>query len=483
MPRTSARAFLATRMLLLAVAGGGLVAGLAFAAAPAEAAPSITITKQVVGEGPATTKPQARTYTAGTRLTWQYVLTNTGTEPVYNPHVTDSQGNPVTGCPASLAPGQSGTCTSADTVGGGLYGTPATAPTLMAATLPLGVTDKPYEWPLPRTGSPAPTISLTSGSLPSGMRMDTSGVISGTPTTVGNSTFTVAARNSAATATQTYTISVRDAAPAISSMSLSTATAGRTYSEQVIATGKNITWGVIDGALPAGLNLNPATGVISGTPTAEGSARFALSASNSGGTVSRSINLTVQAGPPTLADTNLPDARYGVAYSQQVPGVGKGLTYKVVSGRLPSGLTMNSAGLITGASNAVWTQKSGDRQTFSVEASNTAGSAVARIDLKGYPAPPPPAPWTGTLSRTVMAPSISAIGSYCIPDMQLELLAVEFTQAKDARLTNSTACTSSKSNLQIRSVSGAGTYRFELKNKNITGETAPFTLSVVVKAS
>ena len=55
------------------------------------------------------------------------------------------------------------------------------------------------------------------------------------------------------------------------------------YETKLAATGGVLprTWEVIDGKLPPGLNLDPATGAITGTPTALGQFRFAVEVSDS----------------------------------------------------------------------------------------------------------------------------------------------------------------------------------------------------------
>ncbi|WP_240148295.1 ice-binding family protein [Diaminobutyricibacter tongyongensis] len=69
--------------------------------------------------------------------------------------------------------------------------------------------------------------------------------------------------------------------PAITSGAPTGATAGTPYSFTVTATGTPApTFAVTAGALPAGLKLNTSTGLISGTPTAVGSANFTITASN-----------------------------------------------------------------------------------------------------------------------------------------------------------------------------------------------------------
>lgn len=71
---------------------------------------------------------------------------------------------------------------------------------------------------------------------------------------------------------------------ALTTSNLPPATVGRPYQVQLAATGGigSYSWSLIAGALPAGLSLNTVTGVISGTPTAGGTASVTLAAADPG---------------------------------------------------------------------------------------------------------------------------------------------------------------------------------------------------------
>ena len=65
--------------------------------------------------------------------------------------------------------------------------------------------------------------------------------------------------------------------------------------------------------LPAGLTLDPNTGIISGSPTAAGTASITVGASNSAGKASATLALTVSAGTPVLTSTDWRRANFGVS--------------------------------------------------------------------------------------------------------------------------------------------------------------------------
>jgi hypothetical protein len=102
-------------------------------------------------------------------------------------------------------------------------------------------------------------------------------------------------------------------APTITTTSLSSATIGSAYSSSALAaTGTpSFTWSVVSGSLPAGLSLNSATGVISGTPTGSaGTVSFTVRAVNAAGEATKQLSIAVNGGqavtpvtPPVVTPT------------------------------------------------------------------------------------------------------------------------------------------------------------------------------------
>ena len=169
-----------------------------------------------------------------------------------------------------------------------------------------GTVDSAYTDGVAATSNPAATYSVTSGSLPDGLTLDsTTGAVTGTPTTEGQSTFTITATDGKDSITKDFVLDVAAAAivPALSapvwtdSTMVTALTVGTPYTDDVSATGNPVpTYSVSAGTLPAGLSLDPVTGAITGTPTTAGPGSFTLTASNSEGSVHSDIITSVLSG-------------------------------------------------------------------------------------------------------------------------------------------------------------------------------------------
>jgi putative Ig domain-containing protein len=136
------------------------------------------------------------------------------------------------------------------------------------------------------------------------------------------------------------------------------ATMGLPYSQALTASGgaPPYAWSVVSGALPNGIGLSTSAGVLSGTPTATGSFTFGVGVSDSTTptpqTTSKALTLTVISAPgsPLTITSPLPPATTGLPYNQSltVSGGTPPYVWSVVSGAPPSGITLSSAGMLSG---------------------------------------------------------------------------------------------------------------------------------------
>ena len=113
----------------------------------------------------------------------------------------------------------------------------------------------------------------------------------GTVTTTGNGTLT---NNGKIENSGTLPDNIHGTAPpSITTTALDDGTVNTSYSETLNADGSPTSWEVTDGSLPAGLTLDESTGVISGTPTADGTFNFTVKATNDGGSDSKELSITI----------------------------------------------------------------------------------------------------------------------------------------------------------------------------------------------
>jgi hypothetical protein len=225
------------------------------------------------------------------------------------------------------------------------------------------------------TGGLAPyTWTVASGALPAGLSLSTQGVLSGTPTGAGASTFVVQVADTNGSATQTVTASfsltVNSAIVITTASPLPGAITGQSYSRTFAATGGTppFTWALAGGTLPAGWTLT-AAGVLSGSATVAGTYNFVVKAADGvGGAGTKDFAVTV-ASPLAITTSTLPVAFQNSAYPPQTLAASGGTTpfnWSVTSGSLPAGITLTNAGVLAGTPTA-----SGSF-TFTVQAADSA---------------------------------------------------------------------------------------------------------------
>ena len=115
----------------------------------------------------------------------------------------------------------------------------------------------------------------------------------------GTAVITATTHDGLFTASCTVTVNAPDAAPSITTDTLPNGKVGEAYSQTLTATGTApITWSISNGTLPDGLKLTGNTGEISGTPTADGTAKFTVKATNSAGSNTKELSIMIAKAAP-----------------------------------------------------------------------------------------------------------------------------------------------------------------------------------------
>lgn len=153
------------------------------------------------------------------------------------------------------------------------------------------------------------------------------------------------------------------------------------------STGGPITQYTIGPSLPAGLTINPTTGVISGTPSAVSSqTTYTVTGTNASGTVTATVVITVNGQPPLSLSYNTPNVyTTGTTISALNPTSSGGtITQYTIGPSLPTGLTINpTTGVISGTPSAVSSQTS-----YTVTGTNASGTVTTTVVITVNGLPP-----------------------------------------------------------------------------------------------
>ena len=403
-----------------------------------------------------------------TRTVYGYTLTETGGTAPYTWSVISGS------LPAGISLSPAGTLSGTPTATGtssftvrvtdakGQSATQATSITISAgvsttfAAPPAAVVNTAYSYTLTATGGTAPyTWSVNTGTLPAGITLSAAGVLSGTPTATGSSTFSVNvidANNGIATTSITLvvTASVTFTFPAPPS-----GVVGTPYSVTLTAAGGTTpyTWSITAGSLPAGLTLNPSTGVVSGTPTTAGTSNFTARVTDAQSkTATFATSITILSSMLTVA----------VSASPATVAPGGTVTYTITA-------TNSGQTTLTGATFTDPLADVLDDATYNNDASATAGSAVFSS---------PNLTWTGTLAVGASA-TITFSVTVKNPDTGNKSLASKVTST-----TTSSNCASGSTDTRCSSTVGVSVLTIAMtvspaSPATVTpGETVSYTITV-----
>jgi large repetitive protein len=268
--------------------------------------------------------------------------------------------------------------------------------TITTTSLPDGTVNQPYATAVGGSGGVTPYSWSVTPALPANLALDTAtGAITGTPATQGTSSPTFTLHDSSSppqTVQKSLSLTINTAPPVLSitTTSFPNGAVGQAYNQTVQATGGTgaLTWSIVAGTLPQNLSLNPATGVISGTPTAAGTSSFTVRVTDTTGQAdTQALSILINpATPPHITTTTLPGGTVGLAYSQALQATGGTgtLVWSVSVGSLPANLALSSAGTISGTPTNTGTSNFTVRVTDALSQ-----SATQPLSITISSAPPP----------------------------------------------------------------------------------------------
>ncbi|MCU7919309.1 MAG: putative Ig domain-containing protein [Candidatus Thiodiazotropha sp. (ex Epidulcina cf. delphinae)] len=200
------------------------------------------------------------------------------------------------------------------------------------------------------------TFALQQG--PQGMTISATGLVEWLPPSNAAATYPVeisVTDSAGASVNQSYTLTVTNRDPQITSTPVAHVVEGGNYQYQIVASdadGDTLSYTVT--TAPAGMTINTAAGLIAWTPTDTqlGSHTVSVQVDDGrGGTASQNFTLTVDPAPntaPTITSTPVTTATEGVAYSYDVNATdadGDTLSYSLTTA--PAGVTIDgTSGLI-----------------------------------------------------------------------------------------------------------------------------------------
>ena len=283
---------------------------------------------------------------------------------------------------------------------------------LTPATLPSGMDGSAYNQQLGATGGDGTfTFSISAGTLPRGLTLSGSGLLSGTPSEPASATFTVVATDDLGfRGDHSYQLDIAAAPLVLVPETVPDRKPGDPFALELTMDGGvgPFSYAVTKGTLPAGMILDPVSGTISGTPTAVGTYRFTVAITDSSPTPvtasaeytievpSQPLSISIPGAQPGSPPGELPKAKAGTPFSVTLQGSGgagpytfalkptggMGMAVPMAMTGMPMGLTLSRNGVISGTPltsgdfsfDVLVTDKYGSTSTSAVQLSIAAAS-------------------------------------------------------------------------------------------------------------
>ncbi len=197
------------------------------------------------------------------------------------------------------------------------------------------------------------TFSLASGTLPFGLSLSASGLLSGTPTQTGSFPITVKVTDSnGCTGTgPTYNLVISCQTITVTNPGVSSGTVGTPFSQTFTQSGANGTATfTTSSALPTGITFST-SGVLSGTPAQTGSFPIVVTVTDSNGCTGTGAAYTLVIACQVITVTNpatntgTVDAPFSQAFTQSGA---IGIATFSTSSTLPAGLSLSASGVLSG---------------------------------------------------------------------------------------------------------------------------------------
>jgi hypothetical protein len=187
--------------------------------------------------------------------------------------------------------------------------------------------------------------TITFGGLPPGIFMDTDGRINGVPLQLGVFRFTARASFGSSVDQREFRLTVREPLTVANDSVRPPTIMGRPFVDSLSARGGSeaYTWQIPNGRLPIGLNLNSATGIISGSAQQEGTFWVTVRVMSDGAWATKQLVYRVYATMSFVSAPQRPGAVMGVAYNDTLRAAG-GLgapLWELTGGALPPGIQID----------------------------------------------------------------------------------------------------------------------------------------------